>query len=84
MPAPATPPMFMPMLKPCAPDALAQRPHRPFGVPGQLGGLRLVEAGVVGHVPVGAHHEVPGVVGVEVQHGEDQVPRARRSARRRR
>ena len=68
MPAPATAPWFMPMLKPCGLLALPDHPHRLAGEGGQLDRLRLVQLGVVGDVPVRADQQVPRVVRVEVQH----------------
>ena len=63
MPAPATAPWFMPMLKPCAPLAAAHRGHRLLGEDGQLGGLGLGQVGVVGDVPVRHDHQVAGLYG---------------------
>ena len=68
MPAPATPPMFMPMLKPCATRRLPQRGHGPLGEVGQLGRLLYVQLGVVGHVPVRDHHEMTAVIGIQIEH----------------
>ena len=49
-----------------------QRAHRLPGELGQLGGLGVVQLGVVGHVPVRAHHQVTAVVRVQVEHRVDQ------------
>ena len=40
---------------------------------GDLGGLGVGGLGVVGDVPVGADHEVPGRVGVEVEQHEREL-----------
>ena len=71
MPAPATVPWFMPMLKPCAPEAVRSAVIACLVSVGQLGGLRPVEVRVVGDVPVGHDHEVAAVVRVEVEHRVD-------------
>ena len=61
-------------VEPVGAARLAQRGDGALGEAGQLGGLRLVQLGVVRDVPVRAHHEVTGVVRVEVQDGEDALP----------
>src|SRR5918912_2488391 len=53
------------------PGHRAHHPHGRLGEPAQLGDLGGGEVGVVGHVPVGHQHQVPGVVRVQVEDGED-------------
>ena len=72
MPAPATEPRFMPMLKPCGAGGLAQRADGALGELGEFGGLGGGQVGVVGHVPVRDDEQVPGVVRVQVEHRVDQ------------
>ena len=77
MPAPAITPWFMPMLKPCGEDtrratAIARWVNSASSTVSAGGQLR-----VVGDVPERHHHQVPGVVRIQVQHRVHPAPRAR-------
>ena len=83
MPAPATPPRFMPTLNPCAPLAARKRAQRALRHPANLVGLGDGQVRVVGDVAVRHHHQVTGVVRVEVEHGvRDLAPRDDQPLRR--
>src|SRR5271165_5775119 len=79
MPAPATEPRLMPMLKPCGPDAWRSARTARL-VNSENSGFGTGQLGVVGHVPVGADQDVAGVVRIQVEHrvhqraaGDDQA-----------
>jgi hypothetical protein len=58
-------------VEPLGAAGVAQRLEGALGELGQLGRLAVVQFGVVGHVPIGADHQVAGVVGIKVQHRVD-------------
>src|SRR3712207_813351 len=58
-------------VEPVRPGNGTHHPHGRLGELPQLGDLGGREVGVVGHVPVGHQHQVPGVVRVQVEDGED-------------
>ena len=68
MPAPATAPWFMPMLKPCAPEAVRSAVIACLVSSASSAVSGSVEVGVVGDVPVGHDHQVAAVVRVQVEH----------------
>ena len=66
----------MPMLKPCAPDTERTTVIACLVSSGDLVRLLVGGLGVVGDVAVGADHQVPGRVRVEVEHGVRQLAAA--------
>src|SRR5918998_3324731 len=58
-------------VEPVRPGDGTHHPHGRLGELAQLGDLGGREVGVVGPVPVGHQHQVPGVVRVQVEDGED-------------
>ena len=81
---PATVPRFRPTLNACGAATRFDRPHRVLGERHQLGRLGRRQVLQLGDVPVGQHHQVAGVVRVQVQHRVHRRRRAPRPARPRR